>query len=467
MNRSSSKLHLRRRRAARARAAAGPALALPVISEVFYDARGKRRRALLRRALRDAGHVARRARRRGRQRRQRRGRSEPRALGSDSRERDLRGRGRHGRRREPRSPAPICCSTSTSRTDPTASCCAPESSVLDALGYGVFAVGEVFAGEGAPAVDPAAGASLARRFADVDTGDNAADFIALAAPTPGSAPLSAVPEPGERHAARGGPRRARGRARPAAAPLGLRLPATGSNPPSVNRRPGPRRAARHVGVPLRPGSACAGAWLRPLACPTGNRSGDSGFRAGRPILRAHGPVRRHRDRLSGGLDKACAEGETRAAASGVRGTHRQHDHRVQHQRPPRRPAVPRADRGQREGVSARDQPRLLRRHDPRVGEARVRGSARLGRPHGSRARPDGRPAQGDGCAPEAGRARCRDRRAAHGSGEDTGSGVSDAPRGGPGAGPRRPRPRRAPAASAPPPGAPSARASSRRSRSTR
>jgi hypothetical protein len=67
--------------------------------------------------------------------------------------------------------------------------------VLDALGYGVFAAAEVFAGEGAPAVDPAAGASLARRFADLDTGDNAADFISLATPTPGSAPLSPVPEP--------------------------------------------------------------------------------------------------------------------------------------------------------------------------------------------------------------------------------------------------------------------------------
>ncbi len=66
--------------------------------------------------------------------------------------------------------------------------------VLDALGYGVFAAGEVNAGEGAPAADPAAGASLARRFADVDTGDNAADFITLDTPTPGSAPL-AVPEP--------------------------------------------------------------------------------------------------------------------------------------------------------------------------------------------------------------------------------------------------------------------------------
>ncbi|HEY8156766.1 MAG TPA: PEP-CTERM sorting domain-containing protein [Myxococcota bacterium] len=67
--------------------------------------------------------------------------------------------------------------------------------VLDALGYGVFAPGEVFAGEGAPAADPAAGASLARRFADVDTGDNAADFVVLETPTPGSAQLAAVPEP--------------------------------------------------------------------------------------------------------------------------------------------------------------------------------------------------------------------------------------------------------------------------------
>jgi hypothetical protein len=69
------------------------------------------------------------------------------------------------------------------------------SVVLDALGYGVFAPGEVNAGEGAPAADPAAGASLARRFADVDSGDNAADFVALDVPTPGTAPLAGVPEP--------------------------------------------------------------------------------------------------------------------------------------------------------------------------------------------------------------------------------------------------------------------------------
>ena len=67
--------------------------------------------------------------------------------------------------------------------------------VLDAVGYGEFAAGEVFAGEGAPAVDGAPGTSLARRFANVDTGDNARDFVVLEAPTPGAAPIAAVPEP--------------------------------------------------------------------------------------------------------------------------------------------------------------------------------------------------------------------------------------------------------------------------------
>lgn len=67
---------------------------------------------------------------------------------------------------------------------------------VDALGYGAFATGDVFAGEGSPAPDAPPGASLARRFADIDRDDNAADFVVLAAPTPGSAPLAAVPEPG-------------------------------------------------------------------------------------------------------------------------------------------------------------------------------------------------------------------------------------------------------------------------------
>jgi len=69
------------------------------------------------------------------------------------------------------------------------------SSVLDALGYGAFGAGDVFAGEGAAAPDVPAGASLARHFADLDTDDNAADFAALSAPTPGIAPVLGVPEP--------------------------------------------------------------------------------------------------------------------------------------------------------------------------------------------------------------------------------------------------------------------------------
>jgi hypothetical protein len=66
--------------------------------------------------------------------------------------------------------------------------------VLDAVGYGVFAAGDVFAGEGASAPDPAPGSSIARRFADLDTGDNAADWLG-GAPTPGVASFRPVPEP--------------------------------------------------------------------------------------------------------------------------------------------------------------------------------------------------------------------------------------------------------------------------------
>lgn len=67
---------------------------------------------------------------------------------------------------------------------------------LDAVGYGVFDVGEIFAGEGTAAVDVAAGWSLARLYADVDSDDNASDFVGLEMPTPGSADFAAVPEPG-------------------------------------------------------------------------------------------------------------------------------------------------------------------------------------------------------------------------------------------------------------------------------
>lgn len=67
--------------------------------------------------------------------------------------------------------------------------------VLDAVGYGVFAVGDVFAGEGSPAPDAPPDASLARIFADADTDDNAVDFAVLATPTPGAGDLAPVPEP--------------------------------------------------------------------------------------------------------------------------------------------------------------------------------------------------------------------------------------------------------------------------------
>lgn len=72
----------------------------------------------------------------------------------------------------------------------------PAGTILDALGYGTFGPGDVFAGEGDPAPDVDAGSSLARLFADVDTDWNAHDFRSLDVPTPGSGPTQ-VPEPAE------------------------------------------------------------------------------------------------------------------------------------------------------------------------------------------------------------------------------------------------------------------------------
>jgi hypothetical protein len=68
--------------------------------------------------------------------------------------------------------------------------------IVDALGYGVFAPTEFFAGEGAPAPDVDAGQSLARLLANIDRDDNATDFIVLENPTPGEASFAVVPEPG-------------------------------------------------------------------------------------------------------------------------------------------------------------------------------------------------------------------------------------------------------------------------------
>lgn len=67
--------------------------------------------------------------------------------------------------------------------------------ILDAVGYGSFGGGSVFAGEGGAAPDAAAGSSIARFDPLLDTNDNSVDFGVLASPTPGSVPVSAVPLP--------------------------------------------------------------------------------------------------------------------------------------------------------------------------------------------------------------------------------------------------------------------------------
>jgi len=71
-----------------------------------------------------------------------------------------------------------------------------DETVVDAVGYGVFSPSEIFAGEGAAAPDVSPGSSLARVFADLDTNDNLADFMVLTTPTPGLASFSSIPEPG-------------------------------------------------------------------------------------------------------------------------------------------------------------------------------------------------------------------------------------------------------------------------------
>ncbi len=67
--------------------------------------------------------------------------------------------------------------------------------VVDAVGYGVFDAGLVFAGEGLPAPDAPAGSSLARVDSGRDTDRNELDFAVLAEPSPGRAQAAPVPEP--------------------------------------------------------------------------------------------------------------------------------------------------------------------------------------------------------------------------------------------------------------------------------
>lgn len=72
---------------------------------------------------------------------------------------------------------------------------AADGSVIDAVGYGSFGDGDVFAGEGTAAPDQPPGLSLSRVVDQLDTDDNGVDF-ALADPTPGAAnQLNTLPQP--------------------------------------------------------------------------------------------------------------------------------------------------------------------------------------------------------------------------------------------------------------------------------
>jgi len=70
-----------------------------------------------------------------------------------------------------------------------------QGAIVDALGFGVFGVDDIFQGEGYPAPDAPAGSSVARIFSNLDCDDNSIDFGILELPTPGTGPLSEVPEP--------------------------------------------------------------------------------------------------------------------------------------------------------------------------------------------------------------------------------------------------------------------------------
>ena len=177
--------------------------------------------------------------------------------------------------------------------------------LLDAVGFGVFGPEQVFAGEGSPAPDVPAGSSLARRFANVDTDDNASDFVEQAMPTPGSAPLAPVPEPGVASlcalglaglaaAAPRAPRRSQLAGRGDGRPIPLR--------PS-SRRSGIRKS-RGRSAPRDP-SRVPGPWPTPLAARARSRSG--------PPRR--GPIRQRRCTLGEGRAHCAA---TRESRKGIR-----------------------------------------------------------------------------------------------------------------------------------------------------
>jgi PEP-CTERM motif len=78
--------------------------------------------------------------------------------------------------------------------------------IVDALAYGSFGASHLAFGEGAPMATGSSGWSLARRFANVDSGDNALDFVLNDMPTPGLGEISLpAPDPNPTPAPVSGP----------------------------------------------------------------------------------------------------------------------------------------------------------------------------------------------------------------------------------------------------------------------
>ncbi len=93
--------------------------------------------------------------------------------------------------------ADLCVSSFDLQNGPDSVRLWSSSGVLDALAYGTPPSTGIFGGETKAAPDVAAGSSLARTYANVDTNDNLKDFSTLATPTPGSGSVkvTAVPLP--------------------------------------------------------------------------------------------------------------------------------------------------------------------------------------------------------------------------------------------------------------------------------
>lgn len=72
------------------------------------------------------------------------------------------------------------------------------TTVLDAVGYGIFGATDVFAGEGSPVATAPTNSSLARNAGLTDTNVNAVDFRVLGTPTPGASDQALPLQPARR-----------------------------------------------------------------------------------------------------------------------------------------------------------------------------------------------------------------------------------------------------------------------------